>query len=282
MAEANRSVFKFYLALIDSFSEYLLKKYSKSSLDNPNHYKTTIIQKIAKMFHTLESISKEGNDEVSSRCVLRGLLDNVATYCFIYQRDNNVDILFRHYLYALDGFKSLKDTLIDGILEENKTFHFEAICDVVILQLKTKLSSHVYYNTYNEFASKVIQNANWKYESIKNPTGITFTTMYKQIGFDDKLANYYQRFLSQFSHGLCLSNSPVTNSEQIEKVLVESIPIADRIIQAICNTFPKEEMIRFVFQSETLINAISQPDFVFDELFDFAKALIRKDKTIIF
>lgn len=38
------------------------------------------------MFHSLELLTKDTLDEVSARCVLRGILDCVTTYSFIYQR----------------------------------------------------------------------------------------------------------------------------------------------------------------------------------------------------
>ena len=82
MIKANPTIFKFYLAIMDSFSEYLSHKYSDKSLDNPNHYKTIIIQKIIRMFHTLVKLTQETQDEVSARCVLRGILDSVTVYCF--------------------------------------------------------------------------------------------------------------------------------------------------------------------------------------------------------
>lgn len=92
MIKANPTIFKFYLSMMDSFSEYLSNRYTESSLDNPDYYKTIIIQKIVQMFHTLERLVEESQDEVSARCVLRGILDSVTAYCFIYQREDKCDI----------------------------------------------------------------------------------------------------------------------------------------------------------------------------------------------
>ena len=137
MIKANPTIFKFYLSIMDSLSEYLSNKYTEASLDNPNHYKTIIIQKIVRMFHTLERLVEESQDEVSARCVLRGILDSVTTYCFIYQRDDRNEMMFRHYLYILDGLSTYKRGIIDGIMEdgENK-FKFEYACDEAIKQIK--------------------------------------------------------------------------------------------------------------------------------------------------
>ena len=86
MIKPNPTIFKFYLTMLESFSEYLSQKYPETSLDNPDHFKTIIIQKIVQMFHTLNTLTKVSNDEVSARCVLRGILDSVTTYCFIQSR----------------------------------------------------------------------------------------------------------------------------------------------------------------------------------------------------
>ena len=83
MIKANYTIFKFYLTSLDFFSEYLSQKYMESSSENTDHYRTIIIQKIVRMFHTLEILTNENQDEVSARCVLRGILDSVATYAFI-------------------------------------------------------------------------------------------------------------------------------------------------------------------------------------------------------
>ncbi len=62
MIKANYTIFKFYLTLMDFFSEYLSRKYTESSLENTGHYRTVIIQKIVRMFHTLEMFTNESQD----------------------------------------------------------------------------------------------------------------------------------------------------------------------------------------------------------------------------
>ena len=268
---------------MDSLSEYLSNKYTEASLDNPNHYKTIIIQKIVRMFHTLERLVEESQDEVSARCVLRGILDSVTTYCFIYQRDDRNEMMFRHYLYILDGLSTYKRGIIDGIMEdgENK-FKFEYACDEAIKQIKTKLSSHPYQKLNNMNVKTIVNNANWKYKSLSEPIGLTFYNMYKHINWDAKLICYYQKILSQHTHGLCLSNIIYIDSEQLQKVLLESIPLADRLIQGMCRTFPQKELLKHLRNSESYKSIINCEGFNQDDLTDFAKAIIKKDKILYF
>ena len=88
MIKANETIFNFYLTLIDSLEKYLSKKHPKcNSSKDMKCYQTANIQKIAKMFHSLELLSRNTLDEVSARCILRGILDNITTYSFIYQRE---------------------------------------------------------------------------------------------------------------------------------------------------------------------------------------------------
>lgn len=282
MIKANPTIFMIYLAMMDSFSEHLSQKYSSSTLDNPDHYKTIILQKIVRMFHTLEQIIKEPHDEVSARCVLRGILDSVTTYCFIYQRKDRIDMMFRHYLYILDGFTTYKKAIIDGILEkgEDKKI-FENTYNEVDKQILSKLSSHPYYKIDRKQAEILMEHANWRYESLNNTTKMKFREMYKLIKLEDRLVNYYQSVLSQYAHGLFLSNTTFIHSGQLQKVLFESIPLADRIIQGICRTFPKDDLICFFLRSDACRGILNNPDFNTNDLLDFAKAFLRKDKTIL-
>jgi len=281
MIMANPTIFKFYLTMLESFSEYLSKKYSDSSLENPDRYKSIIIQKIVRMFHTLEELTTGTQDEASARCVLRGILDSVTAYCFIYQREDKCDMMFRHYLYALDGFITYKKVIIDGVMEDgNNKLKFECACNEVIRQIKLKLSSHPYQKLNNKNVKKIINSANWKYESLDKPKGLTFNKMYNYIDWDAKLICYYQGILSQYSHGLFLSNIIMLDSEHLQKVLFESIPLADRIIQGICRTFPQKEMLEHFLHSDSFKTIINSQGFNQGDLLNFAKAVIKKDKSL--
>lgn len=192
MVKANNTIFQFYLAMMDLFGKYLSEKYpNSSSIEDTKHYQTIIIERIVQMFHSLELLTKDTLDEVSARCVLRGILDSVTLYSFIYQRTDVDDMLFRHYLYALDGWREYKKSVIT-ISEENEYKDKEDYaCDYAIKQIKEKLQNHTYYTQDRTTAKLLIQNANWKYESLQNPRSYKFGEMYAVIGFDAKSINYF-------------------------------------------------------------------------------------------
>lgn len=283
MIKANNTIFRFYLAMMDYFGEYLSEKYSQSSsIEDTKHYQTVIIMKIVRMFHSLELLTKGTLDEVSARCLLRGILDSVTTYSFVYKREDENDMLFRHYLYALDGWREYKKSVIT-ISEENEYKDKEDYaCDYAIKQIEEKLHNHIYYSQDQATAKFLIQNSNWKYESLQNPRSLKYGEIYSVTGFNNKSIDYFQGYLSQFVHGLCLSNKPNTDSEQMKRVLHECIPIADIFIQSINQTFNDKEMMINFRDSETIHTFHNSKDFNFNDLSEFMIALlVRKDKTIL-
>lgn len=232
------------------------------------------------MFHSLELLTKDTLDEVSARCVLRGILDSVTTYSFIYQRMDVNDMLFRHYLYALDGWREYKKSVIP-ISEENEyKYKEDYACDYVIKQFEEKLREHSYYAECSTTVESLIQNANWKYESLQNPRSLKYWEMYALVGFNSSLIVYFQGYLSQFAHGLCFSNKQ-TSSEILQSVLYESIILADKFIQAISQTFDNQEMVKQFRGSNIIQNFQKSKDLIFDDLAEYAIALLRKDKTIL-
>lgn len=282
MIKANDTIFRFYLAIMDSFSDYLSEKYPEnSSIDDTKHYQTAIIKRIVQMFYSLELLTKDTLDEVSARCVLRGILDSVTIYCFIYKREDYEEILFRHYLYVLDGFSSYRDHVIKNDIDYNESNSILTICDDVISQIEHKLLSHPYSSRDNTVVAKIIESRNWKYRSFQNQNSVKFGEMYTLVNFENRYADYCKSYLSQHAHGLCFSNRIHVNREQMKKVLFESIPIADKFIQSITQTFCDKSMIINFFSSGKIKTFLDSRDFDVDNLFDFAKALIRKDKIIL-
>lgn len=282
MVKANNTIFQFYLAMMDFWGKYLSEKYSNSSsIEDTKHYQTIIIMKIVRMFHSLELLTQNTLDEVSARCVLRGILDSVTTYSFIYQRMDVNDMLFRHYLYVLDGWREYKKSVIP-ISEENEYKEKDVFaCDSIIEQIEEKLKNHAYYAQDRAAANLLIQNSNWKYESLQDPRSLKYGEMYSVIGFNNKSIEYFQRYLSQFVHGLCLSNKTTIDSKKMKRVMLESIPIADKFIRSIYQTFHDEE-IRIGFGYSDIIHSfLKSKDFNFDDLAEFARALVRKDKIIL-
>ena len=265
--------------MMDTYSEYLSKNYSESSLDNPNHSKTIMIKKIKNMFHSLHFLVEKTKDEVSARCLLRGLLDSMSVYCFIYQNADMDEVMFRHYLYLLDGLRTYRDCIINGVLIKKQLNSIETdFIDRALYSVKEKLCQHPYSATFNKaIVQDIIRDANWKYETIEKNTKTKYSKIYKKIGFDANTANYFLKYNSQFVHGLCLSNTSLNNERSAQGVLYESILIADRIVNAIYNTFQDDFLS--VFNPSDIINLYK---FNIDELGDFVRAVVvQKDNIII-
>ena len=281
MIKANDTIFHYYLAMMDSLVEYLSEKYPDcKSMEETKHYQTIIIEKIVRMFHTLELLTKNTFDEVSTRCVLRGILDSVTTYCFIYQKTDKEEVLFRHYLFALDGWKEYNKSVL-GITEKNEfQYKVECLCSHVIKQIEEKLHLHPFYTQNSSAVKTIIKDARWNYESLQKPRSLKYREMYTLVGFDSNLTEYFQGYLSQFAHGLCFSNKG-TSSEILTGVMHESIILAYKLIQTILQTFHDKEMIDHFLSSDIIQKFHASKDFNFDDLADFAFALVRKDKTLL-
>ena len=278
MIKSNPTILKLYLFMMDSFSEYLSHKYTEVSLETPNRYKTIIIQKVVRMFHSLEKLVKETQDEVSARCVLRGILDSVAVYCFIYQREDRNEILFRHYLYVLDGISSYRDGCLGCILDIENV---EKFCCSVIKRTRELINNHPYLKDKTKTIDTIIEKNNWKYKSLTDSSKLKYEEIYRSIGFDDKSSKYYQSYLSQFAHGLCISNIPDIDSEQLQNVLLESIPLADKMIQGIYKTFQDDDLTSVLLNSEVYMNKLYSSNYNHKDLLDFLKAILRKDRTLL-
>lgn len=281
MVTANDTIFQLYLTMMDSLGIYLSQKYPDSSMEDTKHFQTVIVERIIKMFHSLELLTSKTTDEVSARCILRCIIDSVTTYCFIYQRNDSKEVIFRHLLYCLDGWRVYKNSVMP-ISENNEyTNKEESLCDNAIKQIEEKLYHHPYYTELKDKVDTIIQKANWKYESLLNPKRLSFGEMYSTIGFNSGSTDYYQNYLSQFVHGLCFSNKPFEESEQIKRVLYESIPIADKFIQAIYQTLNDQNMANIIRDSNIIKRFINSKDYNNDYLAEFATALVRKDKTLL-
>lgn len=276
MVKADLSTFKLALEFLEVLSNYLSNKYTECKDNSTEHYQTIIIQKIVRMFKTLESLTLEVKDETSARCVLRGILDNVAIYCFIYSIKKDIDEkMFRHYLYNLDGFQSLKIVsncyLEEGIDKAKTLYEF----DEIIEQIKEKLNAHPYVQSKNEKIEKIINDAKWNYKSLQEPKSLSYKDIYINIGLDEKNATYYQQYLSQFSHGLCLSNK--SNFVDDKKVLLESVPLAFIMIKTIMQVFPEEKLLNVITEN------IDMNTFNFDiqQLLDIIKAIMNGEKVFV-
>lgn len=281
MINVNMTVFHFYLAMIDFFSDFLSQKYPDSSLDDTKHFETVIIAKIKRMFHSLELLSNGFDDEISARSILRTILDSVATYSFIYGRSDTKEKMFRHYLYALDGYRVYRDAVVLGVMENRNRQSFEHVCNSIINQIEEKLYNHVYSHKPNLVVSRIIKEADWKYVSLSNNDKYGFIDLYKMMGIEDITANYFQQFLSQFSHGLCLSNYYTSDAERLNRVLLESIIVADKMIKAVCNSFPYKIMLSSFLKSTSVSKLLNSPEFKIDELAEYVKSLMEKEDRIL-
>ena len=105
--------------------------------------------------------------------------------------------------------------------------------------------------------------------------------MYKEIGFDESTSEYFKSYLSQFAHGLCLSNRHFSDHELMKKVLDESFVLAYQFIRAIFQSFHDNDMMNDFLSSIIFQQRLKSEDLNFDDLYEFVLAIVRKDIKIL-
>ena len=212
---------------------------------------------------------------------------SVTIYCFIYERTDNEEVLFRHWLYLKDGFKSYRDKVGNIIVDKSKNGDeesLEELCNQILSQVDKKLFSHPYSSINKTAVETIIKNGCWNYESLINkPKKVKFSTMYRQVGFETKTADYYQNVLSQYAHGLSLSNLLQSDMNHMKKILFESLPFANRLVKAILCTFSnrRNDLLDCLLKSASHQALSNNPDFKFEEFQKFILAVNNHDTILL-
>lgn len=276
MIVANKNIFEFYRITIEFFCKFLSEKYTEYTLENLYKFKTIIVQKITKMLNTLVVV--EANDKISARCIMRSILDSVSIYCFIYENNVEEEMMFRHYLYTLDGFVSYKSVI--NIMEGGD--EISKYNNRIIEEIEGAINNHSYVKTCkSDYGRKklasIIDHRYWNYINIESTDKYSYKTLYEKAKFDSSLSRYYSEFYAQFSHGLFFSN--MIQFEANKNILFEIIPAMDRFLGAIFKTFPidKEEIINeFSISCKNIITSVNS-----EKLLEFGKELKKQNKCLL-
>ena len=164
-------------------------------------------------------------DPISSYGLLRVIVDSICSYSFIYNNDDIVEVEFRHYLYILDGCytynelcKIINKDYTNSSFNNNQV-RFKSNHSLGTLQdfqnnIIKLLHSHCYMSRYTKYADNIIKKKEWKYKSINsdiNKNYYEWRELYEKVGCDTYVSNFIIKFLSQYVHGLFLSNTIITN-----------------------------------------------------------------------
>ena len=217
-------------------------------------YPLKIIDKLTTMLTKLWKVINIDKDFYVANVVIRSIADNVALLFLIYNKDEGEIRILRHYLFLLDGIRSRLANLIipiknDDITEEEyqklvkQQEDFKSMlngCKKYIIECITSLNI---YNTNKLGIDMLMKNKkgeeqyNWKFKTLNiTPAQINtekntynWKSMYSEIKLPEK---FFSSFLSDYVHGLSMSNITIASDKQnmgtlvyITKVLMERIEL---------------------------------------------------------
>lgn len=221
-----RSVFKAYMLILKAAINVLASKHNSKDIYDVNSYQVTILNRIYHSITTIDILLNQCNDPISAYGLLRTIIDSISAYCFIYDNNNQEEVEFRHFLYMLDGCASFNELFSHDIIntsfkipEESDVYSVKAQQSVDKIRqiqdcIEEKLYGHHYLIISPDTAEKIIHDREWKYRSIEcnsNKNYYDWRGVYEKIGCDQNIVDFVVKYLSQFVHGLYISNT--MNSE---------------------------------------------------------------------
>lgn len=198
---------------------------SSLNVDDINGFGLAILRKSVKMLDTLVFVCVRLQDYVVANAIVRMLADSLAVYRLIYASEDEDERIYRHYLYVKDGLSSRVDAM-EHDLVYNGTISYEAFQELndrytdtrqsdksVINHCNEILANHRYATLYPEFHIRTCtkKSPNWKYKILgshrkaKN-NQYTWKELYELIDKREDIIDCISSHLSQYIHGLCVSN----------------------------------------------------------------------------
>lgn len=211
------------LSLLEYETQWLIKSHTANNIDDIDGFALQIIAKCLKSLRTLSVICTSCEDYPSANSVLRMVIDSIAVYNIVYANLDIEERRYRHYLYIKDSIAtrlSLMEEKIEntgGISEEEfaelqKQYEDTAASDRLVLQHCDEiLYKHSYSSLYPEFHRQSLVNSNWRYKekvykSNVNKNRYSWEDLYVSLDSRKDIYTFISSHLSQFVHGLCVSN----------------------------------------------------------------------------
>lgn len=201
-----------------------------------------ILLRIISNLESFQTLCLIGKDYSACCTLARSIADSIIAIKLIYQSTDDDEKVFRHYLYVLDGLILNKKLLHDD-LENNGRITDEEF-QSLSKQYETArqkfnegiefcneiLQKHPYKTAFPEFFNAAVENGSWKYKekrvkvSNKQIPCFSWEKLYSLIDNRPSIISMYSLFLSQFVHGLSISNmsdnNDVDNFESLASCVV--------------------------------------------------------------
>lgn len=254
MKSYNESYYDSYAAIYSLLAfetEQLKRHYPSSNIEKIDDYKTNILHKCAIFFHTLFYVVVEAHDYYSAGTLIRMIADTLSSYNLIYHDSDKETTCLRHYLFILDGLCQRKKYFDCHQMNYDNTISME-VYKRLELQVssskentlnaidicKSQITKLDIYKAQKENVDMLIEKRNWQFIDVSRPKGhYKWEQLYPMLdnkkAFSDMIT-----FLSQFVHGLSISNLTIDNSLQdFEPLLAYGITLMSKTMAFIKNDF---------------------------------------------
>ena len=209
-------------------TEQLYKRYHSDAINDIKSYQSRILYKTVKTIYTLYKVISDLQDYNSAGALIRVIADTLSSYNLIYHENDEETKMLRHYLYILDGlsdreklFSKQKPKYDDNISVDDYNALLYKIANTYdntikgIDFCKEQISHLELYKKNCECVKTLINNRNWKFYGFDNTTKrYNWPEMYKKLFVNETVADAFV-FLSQYVHGLSISNL-ITELDDIE------------------------------------------------------------------
>ncbi len=283
------SAFRTYLFILEAFVDAVEQLYHSNNANEIKSYQGIILRRIVNSLKTLDSVLVISKDPISGYSLLRTIADSICAYCFIYENDNNDEVEFRHFLYLLDGCSQFVNAFPlalnnNGLIEKSEEVK---ICNELD-QEKTDLdvfhknlydylyNSNIVCNSKSE-ADIIINRRDWKYRTILNYSekeSYNWRDIYEKVGCDSFMVNFFSTFLSQYVHGLFLSNTKNPNNSVHYSLIYDIVTSLERrLISAILQCF-KEDNIKKRALHHIDLDKMQELDIEYKNVISYLKEII--------
>ena len=195
-------------------------------------YALAFIKKVLVQASSLVMVAKARQDYNTVCAMVRMLADNVATFNLVYGCGDDEEKILRHLLYVMDGVSARHDTLVGHPMHYDGKIPRE-IYDALEKQVhgaidntakcisfcEDEIKKRSTYQTYPEHIDKLINKKDWKFKQVGQTQlkSYTWKEMYEKL--DIKNGSEMFPFLSQYVHGLSVSNIALNDPDDFDAPL---------------------------------------------------------------
>lgn len=257
MGVSNMGTLIIIICMLEYGVKRLYNKYQVNTINDIKGYTVTFAIKLIKSLRTLVVVIEEQKDYVVANAILRMLADNISIFKLIYGNSDYKELIFRHYLYILDGSSARFKELPEAIYYDGKITKEEFM--LLEKQIKTTreaeqininycmqiLKNHPYSATENKVIDNIIQKSNWKYKSIdslfKEKNVYTWKELYSLLEMSQTGTSFFS-YLSQYVHGLSISNIQLEeDNDDFEPIICTGVCLSGFLKETLFGIFQEDE-----------------------------------------